>query len=139
MKGELDYLRRALDTENRSLMNELAELRKTQPSDIHNALIPTVVVNSTSVEMNMPSSDVHDLWSQSRLRQRHKASKKRRTVQDFHEVTKNGSSLHEPHHFVLYMWLKNNQYWYKIIYIDLIGSISRSSPAVSPQNNDSKR
>ncbi|KAI8879340.1 hypothetical protein K501DRAFT_287406 [Backusella circina FSU 941] len=89
VKNELDYLRRALDSENRSLMNELAALRKTQPSgiDTDNILIPTVVVNSTSVEMNIPSSDVHDLWSQSRLRQRHKASKKRRTVQDFHETS----------------------------------------------------
>jgi hypothetical protein len=111
----LDYLRRALDTENRSLVNELAELRsKTSIKTFDNIIMnntsilptlnlpavnlpavdipvdlnPTTIlpIDTTSVEMNIPPPAVNDFWSHNRMRQRHKSSRKKRAVMDLHEV-----------------------------------------------------
>lgn len=116
VKSELDYLRRALDSENRLLVNELAELKlKTNtaasivvpplsPSSSTNTVTHTnsstittnldtttnipsdIVLNS--IELNIPEPPTLDLWSPSRVHQKStsKRNKKKRTVQDLHEV-----------------------------------------------------
>lgn len=98
VKSELDYLRRALDSENRSLVNELAELRlktnnitnniNTDADDIiveeedeePKTIITTLAKKNSSgattpteiilnsIELNIPEP-IHDLWSYSRIRQ----------------------------------------------------------------------
>ncbi|KAI8065362.1 uncharacterized protein B0P05DRAFT_554035 [Gilbertella persicaria] len=108
VQSELDYLRKALDSENRLLVNELAELRRktTAATTITNNIIPpssssthTTIVNMeespstsipilNSIELNIPEPPIHDLWSPLRLRQYKSVGKKKRTVQDLHEVSR---------------------------------------------------
>ncbi|KAI7892410.1 uncharacterized protein EV154DRAFT_505037 [Mucor mucedo] len=86
VKSELDYLRRALDSENRSLVNELAELR---------IKASTTTTDIPQIEMNIPVplAVMNDFWSQSRARPRNTGSnkKKGRTVQDLHESSSSTS------------------------------------------------
>lgn len=123
VKSELDYLRRALDSENRLLVNELAELRlktaantvvvpplspssstntatHTNSSNTITNLNTTTTITTTtpnipsniilhSIELNIPEPPTLDLWSPSRIqhqRSTNKRNKKKRTVQDLHEV-----------------------------------------------------
>lgn len=90
VKSELDYLRRALDSENRLLVNELAHLRLKTSAVTETAIdipMPTDLILN-SIEMNIPEPiALNDFWSQSRIRQRNQNYKKKsRTVQDLHEV-----------------------------------------------------
>lgn len=86
----MDYLRRALDSENRLLVNELADLRLKTSAVTETAIdipMPTDLILD-SIEMNIPEPiALNDFWSQSRIRQRNQNYKKKsRTVQDLHEV-----------------------------------------------------
>lgn len=96
VKSELDYLRRALDSENRSLVNELAELRIKTTTVIVPPLSPSSSSTTTttatdlvtkpildSIALTIPEPPILDVWSHSRIR---KVNKKKRTVQDLHEV-----------------------------------------------------
>lgn len=81
----MDYLRRALDSENRSLVNELAELRIKASA---NATPVTPLPPQIDVPEPLAVAVMNDFWAQSRVRQRtHGSNKKKgRTVQDLHEV-----------------------------------------------------
>lgn len=100
VKSELDYLRRALDSENRSLVNELEELRLKTNTVIVPPLSPSSSSTTTtelatkpildSISLTIPEPPVMDVWSHSRIR---KVNKKKRTVQDLHEVGSSNSIL----------------------------------------------
>ncbi|KAI8365738.1 hypothetical protein BD560DRAFT_436336 [Blakeslea trispora] len=109
VKSELDYLRKALDSENRLLVNELAELkRKTHPVPIFP--LPsehTTVVNMeesihspipalNSIDLSIPQPPVHDIWTPLRMRHHRHLAKKKRTVQDLHETLSTTSVTADP-------------------------------------------
>jgi hypothetical protein len=105
VKSELDYLRKALDSENRALVNELAEL-KLKKSILPTAIVPPLspstsettaadpitidlAINTIELSTIIPEPPIIDVWANSRIRnygnKQHK--QKKRTVQDLHEVT----------------------------------------------------
>ncbi|KAI8373955.1 hypothetical protein EDC96DRAFT_498083 [Choanephora cucurbitarum] len=115
VKSELDYLRKALDSENRLLVNELAELkRKTHPADLFSTTSTTAAASTivnmeeslptipVSIDLSIPQPPIHDLWTPLRMRQHRHLNKKKRTVQDLHEVIPKASPYFLLFHSTLY-------------------------------------
>lgn len=87
---ELASLKRALEQENKSLVNQLADLQMKMPAESKEN-----VGYSSGREAGLagfpPSSndttiEIDDVWTQSRLRQRKFEKNRKRGVQDLNEV-----------------------------------------------------
>ncbi|KAI9471830.1 MAG: hypothetical protein EXX96DRAFT_581852 [Benjaminiella poitrasii] len=97
VKSELDYLQKALKSENRLLVNELSELKSKATGGASSALSSTTNSNitvTTDVTSHIPvllntimsEPNSSDVWTPSRIRPiGNQRDKRKRTVQDLHK------------------------------------------------------